>query len=62
MDSTLFYPVGSGVKHRLHGKGVVQNPPNADAEFAEKMLVRVKFTEESMEWDLPMDGLTHTYE
>mmetsp|Transcript_10639 Transcript_10639/g.23496 ORF Transcript_10639/g.23496 Transcript_10639/m.23496 type:complete len:1242 (+) Transcript_10639:284-4009(+) len=62
MDSTLFFPVGSGVKHKLHGKGVVQTPPNADAVFAEKMLVRVKFMEESLEWDLPMDGLMHTYE
>lgn len=62
MDSTLFYPVGSSVKHRLHGRGIVQAPPNGDAEFAEKMLVRVKFVEDSIEWDLPMDGLVHTYE
>lgn len=64
MDSTLFFPVGSSVKHRLHGRGIVQNPPRSDAEFAEKMLVRVKFAEAegSIEWDLPMDGLVHTYE
>jgi len=62
MDSTMFYPVGSPVKHNLHGRGIVQTPPNADEQFAERMLVRVKFVEESMEWDLPMDGLVHTYE
>lgn len=62
MDSTMFFPVGSSVKHRLHGRGVVQTPPNGDAEFVEKMLVRVKFVDENTEWDLPMDGLLHTYE
>ena len=50
------------MKHRLHGRGVVQTPPNGDAEFVEKMLVRVKFVDENTEWDLPMDGLLHTYE
>jgi DNA helicase-2/ATP-dependent DNA helicase PcrA len=62
MDSTLFYPVGSSVRHKLHGRGVVQAPPDSDSEFSEKMLVRVKFIEESAEWDLPMNGLVHTYE
>lgn len=62
MDSTMFFPVGSSVKHRLHGRGMVQNPPNSDAEFVEKMLVRVKFVNGNMEWDLPMDGLLHSYE
>ncbi|KAL3768470.1 hypothetical protein ACHAW5_000367 [Stephanodiscus triporus] len=62
MDSTLFFPVGSSVKHKLHGRGVVQTPPNSDSEFSKKMLVRVKFIEESTEWDLPMDGLVHTYD
>lgn len=69
MDSTLFFPVGSSVKHKLHGKGVVQAPPSTDSKFAEKMLVRVKFMEdhrgktiESTEWDLPMNGLVHTYD
>ena len=62
MDSTIFFPVGSSVKHRLHGRGVVQSPPNTDAEFMEKMLVRVKFIEGNTEWDLPMEGLSHTYE
>ena len=61
MDSTIFFPVGSSVKHRLHGNGVVQTPPkrNVDTEFVEKMLVRVKFIECNTEWDLPMDGLVH---
>ena len=62
MDSTLFYPVGSSVRHKIHGSGIVQTPPIADAEFSEKMLVRVKFTDGNMEWDLPMDCLAHTYE
>ncbi|KAL7536087.1 hypothetical protein ACHAXR_006911 [Thalassiosira sp. AJA248-18] len=61
MDSTMFYPVGSPVKHKLHGRGIVQTPPSTDAEFAEKMLVRVKFTEDNIEWDMPMDGLEHTF-
>jgi hypothetical protein len=62
MDSTLFFPVGSPVKHKLHGRGVVQTPPDSDSEFSRKMLVRVKFIEESTEWDLPMNGLVHTYD
>ncbi len=62
IDSTMFFPVGSYVKHRLHGRGVVQTPPNADAEFIEKMLVRVKFIDGNTEWDFPMEGLLHTYE
>ncbi len=62
MDSTLFYPVGSSVRHKLHSRGVVQAPPDSDSKFSEKMLVRVKFIEESAEWDLPMNGLVHTYE
>ncbi len=60
MDSTLFYPVGSSVRHKIHGSGIVQTPPNADAD-SEKMLVRVKFTDGDMEWDLSMDCLAHTY-
>ena len=69
MDSTLFFPVGTTVKHKLHGKGVVLSPPSADSEFVNKLLVRVKFIEdhrgkaiESTEWDLPMNGLVHTYD
>ena len=61
MDSTLFFPVGSSVKHKIHGDGMVIDPPNNDNEFAEKMLVKVRFTDENIEWDLPLDGLTHTY-
>jgi hypothetical protein len=62
MDSTMFFPVGSPVKHKLYGQGTVQTPPNSDAQFVEKMLVRVKFSEDHLEWDLPMDGIVHTYE
>jgi ATP-dependent exoDNAse (exonuclease V) beta subunit len=62
IDSTIFYPVGSYVRHKFYGKGVVQAPPMSDVEFAEKMLVRVKFVDETGDWDLPMDSLVHTYE
>jgi len=63
MDSTLFFPVGSAVKHKFHGKGIVQDPPKADyAEFAEKMLVRVKFLDGDGDWDLPMESVAHTFD
>ena len=64
IDSTIFYPVGSSVKHKYHGKGRVQSPPASDDEFAEKMLVRVRFENDNDidYWDLPMDSLVHTYE
>lgn len=61
MDSTMFFPVGSSVKHKLYGQGIVQTPPDSDKQFTEKSLVRVKFLEDNLEWDLPMDGLVHTY-
>lgn len=62
IDSTLFYPVGSYVKHKFYGRGKVQTPPSSDEEFVEKMLVRVHFEDETGNWDLPMDSLTHTYD
>ena len=62
IDSTIFYPVGSSVKHKYHGKGRVESPPSSDEEFAEKMLVRVRFEDDADYWDLPMDSLMHTYE
>ena len=62
MDSTIFFPVQSKVKHKLHGDGVVLPPPKGDAEFIDKMLVRVQFLENNMEWDLTMDVLAHTYD
>lgn len=62
LDSTMFYPVGSAVKHKLHGQGVVKAPPDGDSDFADKMLVRVKFVEDNSPWDLPMDGLVHIYD
>ena len=62
-DSTIFYPVGSSVKHQFYGRGTVQPPPKSDSEFVEKLLVRVKFADEGDDyWDMPMDSLTHTYE
>jgi len=60
MDSTIFFPIDSRVKHKLHGDGVVLTPPKGDAEFIDKMLVRVQF-ENNMEWDLTMDVLAHRY-
>ena len=62
IDSTLFYPVGSSVKHKFYGKGFVEPPPKSDLEFAEKLLVRVKFADKDGHWDLPMDSLEHTFE
>jgi hypothetical protein len=62
INSTIFYPLGSIVWHKFYGKGVVQAPPKSDVEFAKKMLVRVKFVDETADWDLPMDSLVHTYE
>ena len=63
MHSTMFFPVGSSVRHNLHGRGVIQAPPDNNEHFSESMLVRVKFSEGSCStWDLPMDVLEHTYE
>jgi hypothetical protein len=63
MDSTMFFPVGSAVKHKFHGRGIVQDPPQTDyAEFAEKLLVRVKFSDGAGEWDLPMESVVHTFD
>lgn len=63
IDSTLFFPVGSTVKHKFHGRGIVQDPPQTDyAEFAEKMLVRVKFLDGGGEWDVPMESVAHTFD
>lgn len=61
-DSTLFFPVGSGVKHFVHGKGIVQPPPPGDNVFAESMLVRVLFENDKVEFDMPMDSMRHTYD
>lgn len=63
MDSTMFFPVGSAVKHKFHGRGIVQDPPKTDyAEFAEKLLVRVKFSDSDGEWNVPMDSVAHTFD
>ncbi len=61
-DSTLFFPAGSTVKHRVHGHGIVQHPPPGDVKFAESMLVRVKFDNDPVSYDLPMDGLYLIYQ
>ena len=63
LDSTMFFPVGSTVKHKFHGRGIVLDPPQKDyAEFAEKMLVRVKFSDGDGEWDVPMESVAHTFD
>lgn len=64
MDSTMFFPVGSAVKHKFHGRGIVQDPPQTTdyAEFAEKLLVRVKFSDGGGEWDVPMESVVHTFD
>ena len=63
MDSTMFFPVGVAVKHKFHGRGIVQDPPQTDyAEFAEKLLVRVKFSDGDGEWDVPMESVVHTFD
>lgn len=62
IDSTIFFPVGSSVKHKFYGRGKVHQPPISDEEFATKMLVRVQFEDEPGNLDLPMDSLMHTYE
>eukprot|EP00984_Skeletonema_dohrnii_P035783 scaffold35966_cov211-Skeletonema_dohrnii-CCMP3373.AAC.1 len=63
LDSTMFFPVGSAVKHKFHGRGIVQDPPKTDyAEFAEKLLVRVKFSDGDGEWNVPMESVVHTFD
>ncbi len=63
LDSTMFFPVGSAVKHNFYGRGIVQNPPKTDyADFAEKMLVRVKFSDGDGEWNVPMETVAHTFD
>jgi hypothetical protein len=42
MDLTLFFPVGLSARHKLHGRGVVQIPPDSDSKFIKKMLVWVE--------------------
>uniref|UniRef100_A0A7S2K5P5 UvrD-like helicase C-terminal domain-containing protein n=1 Tax=Leptocylindrus danicus TaxID=163516 RepID=A0A7S2K5P5_9STRA len=51
VDSTLFYPVGKTVSHRVHGVGTVVPPlPN------KKDFVRVKFADSGFTLDFPMSG------
>lgn len=59
LDSTTFFPVGSPVSHRFHGRGTVLEPPMGDAEFSKKMRVRVEFN--GVEWDMGMDQISHIY-
>ena len=46
MDSTMFFPIGSGVKHVIHGEGKVVTP----SEGQDTMMVNVKF-ESGMQMD-----------
>lgn len=50
VDSTMFFPVGSTVKHPVHGKGKVCPPPEEDL-----MLVRIKFIS-GIEMNFPVNG------
>ena len=59
LDSTMFFPVGSPVSHKFHGRGTVLEPPTGDAEFSEKMRVRVDFN--GVEWDMDLDQISHVY-
>jgi ATP-dependent exoDNAse (exonuclease V) beta subunit len=58
-DSTLFFPVGSSVVHKVHGAGKVLPPPESSDD--DSMLVRVEF-ESGIEIDLPVGaGLRHQF-
>eukprot|EP00562_Extubocellulus_spinifer_P009401 CAMPEP_0178504834 /NCGR_PEP_ID=MMETSP0696-20121128/18800_1 /TAXON_ID=265572 /ORGANISM="Extubocellulus spinifer, Strain CCMP396" /LENGTH=1039 /DNA_ID=CAMNT_0020134087 /DNA_START=488 /DNA_END=3607 /DNA_ORIENTATION=- len=59
-DSTLFFPVGSSVVHKVHGAGKVLPPPESSSDD-DSMLVRIKF-ESGIEIDLPVGaGLRHKF-
>jgi hypothetical protein len=52
MDSTWFYPIGSSVVHKRHGRGMVLPPP---PEKNGQLMVRVQF-EDGTKQDLPANG------
>jgi hypothetical protein len=52
MDSTWFYPIGSSVVHKRHGRGMVLPPP---PEKKGQLMVRVQF-EDGTKQDLPANG------
>jgi len=54
VDSTMFFSVGSTVKHPVHGKGNVCPPPEEDS-----MLVRIKFIS-GLEMNFPVTGSSLT--
>lgn len=54
IDSTIFFSVGSTVKHPVHGKGTICHPPEEDS-----MLVRVKFIS-GLEMNFPVTGSSLT--
>jgi ATP-dependent exoDNAse (exonuclease V) beta subunit len=54
VDSTIFFSVGSTVKHPVHGKGTICHPPKEDS-----MLVRVKFIS-GLEMNFPVTGSSLT--
>jgi UvrD-like helicase C-terminal domain len=50
IDSTWFFPVGTAVRHKKHGRGLVLEPPASN-----QLLVRVEF-ENGQKTDLPAQG------
>jgi DNA helicase II / ATP-dependent DNA helicase PcrA len=50
IDSTWFFPVGTAVRHKKHGRGLVLEPPASN-----QLLVRVEF-ENGHKTDLPAHG------
>ena len=55
VDSSIFFPIGSKVSHRIHGKGIVMKPLLNDNCRSSLDIVTVKFENGSI-YDLPMQG------
>jgi ATP-dependent exoDNAse (exonuclease V) beta subunit len=53
MDSTWFFPVGSKVIHKEHGRGLVLNPPPSESTKSLRVLVRF---EDGRQLDFPAEG------
>ncbi len=62
MDSTMFYSLGTGVHHFVHGEGKVIEPPSSMKRTGDSMLVYVKF-DSGLTMDFPVgsSGLTIKY-
>jgi len=56
LDSTMFYSIGTKVKHAFHGEGkVVQPPPASGNRDPDALFVHVKF-DSGMDMDFPVGG------